>query len=284
MRLCVKNFLYQRNNIKYMLQLIDGKAIAERVKDNIAKKIFEIKNTRPNLAIVLVGEREDSKLYVSLKQRESVKVGVDTHLYEISGKAPESELLSVIEFLNKDESIDGILVQLPLPDGFNTNKVIKTIDPNKDVDGFHPNHPDFIMSPVLAAIKASLEEIKFVATNKSACILYNSEIFGTGVKELLQKIGITKFLDKHESAQADLLVTAVAKAKSIKAENIKEAAVIIDISTVKVDGHVLGDLDLESVKEKAAFVTPVPGGIGPMTIAFLLHNVLEIFLRKKNLK
>lgn len=267
-----------------MLQLIDGKAIAERVKDDIAKKIFEVKNTRPNLAIILVGEREDSKLYVSLKERESIKVGVDTHLYRLDSDVKEEELLSVIEFLNKDENIDGILVQLPLPDGLDTDKIIKAIDPNKDVDGFHPNHPDFILSPVLAAIKASLEEIKFVPENKSACILYNSEVFGVGVKELLQKIGITKFLDKEKSAQADLLVTAIAKAKSIKAENIKDDAVIIDISTVKVDGHVLGDLDLESVKEKASFATPVPGGIGPMTIAFLLKNVLEIFLRKKNLK
>jgi methylenetetrahydrofolate dehydrogenase (NADP+)/methenyltetrahydrofolate cyclohydrolase len=266
-----------------MVQLIDGRAIAEKVKDEIAKKIFEVKKIRPNLAIILVGEREDSKLYVSLKERESVKVGVDTHLYRLSSDVLENEILSVIEFLNKDENIDGILVQLPLPDGFDTDKIIKAIDPNKDVDGFHPNHPDFILSPVLAAIKASLEEIKFVPENKSACILYNSEVFGSGVKELLQKIGVTKFLDKKNSSQADLLVTAIAKARSIKAENIKDGAIIIDISTVKVDGHVLGDLDLESVKEKASFATPVPGGIGPMTIAFLLKNVLEIFLRRKKL-
>lgn len=267
-----------------MIELINGKVIAERVKDEITKKIFDLKDKRPNLAIILVGEREDSELYVSLKQKEALKVGIDTNLYRLEKDTTEEEILSVVDFLNKDEMIDGILIQLPLPDNFDTDKIIKSIDPEKDVDGFHPDHPDFISSPVLAAIKASLEEIKFSPADKSACILYHSEVFGSGIKNLLQDFGIKKFLDKENSQEADLLITAIAKPKSIKADNIKKDAVIIDISTVKVDGKVVGDLDLESVKEKAAFATPVPGGIGPMTIAFLLKNVLEIFLRRHNLK
>ncbi len=267
-----------------MIELIDGKAIAERVKDEIAKKIFDLKNKRPNLAIIFVGEREDSELYVSLKQREALKVGIDTNLYRLDSDVAEDELLSVIDFLNKDKMIDGILVQLPLPEGLDTDKIIKSIDPEKDVDGFHPDHPDFILSPVLAAIKASLEEIKFSFNDKSACILYNSEVFGLGVKKLLQNLGIKKFINKDDCRQADLLITAIAKPKSIKENDIKKDAIIIDISTVKVGGKVVGDLDLESVKEKASFATPVPGGIGPMTIAFLLKNVLEIFLRRHDLK
>jgi methylenetetrahydrofolate dehydrogenase (NADP+)/methenyltetrahydrofolate cyclohydrolase len=263
-----------------MVRLVDGKEIAEKVKDEITNEILALKGLRPNLAIILVGEREDSKLYVSLKEKESVKVGIDSHLYKLDSDVSEDELLQVINFLNQDETIDGILIQLPLPEGFNTDKIIESIKPEKDVDGFHPEHPDYIKSPVLAAIRAVLEKIKFVPDNKSACILYNSEVFGAGVKELLENFGLNNFLSKEASSQADLLITALGKPQSLKAADIKNGAIIIDISTVKVDGQVQGDIDFKSVKDKAAFLTPVPGGIGPMTIAFLLKNVLEIFKRR----
>ncbi len=262
-----------------MVELIDGKAIAERIKTEIAKEIYKLQWSRPNLAIVLVGSRSDSQLYVSLKTKEGVKVGVDTCLYKIEEDAEEDQILETIGWLNKDEAIDGILVQLPLPDKFNTDKIIKSIRCDKDVDGFHPDHPSYLVSPVLASIKACLEDIKFEAKGKTACVLYNSDIFGHSVEKLLKETGL-KILSQKESAKADLLITALGKPRSIKKEMIKKGAVIIDVGITKIDTEVLGDVDFDDVKEKASYITPVPGGIGPMTIAFLFNNVLEIYRRK----
>ncbi len=263
-----------------MYKEIDGKKIAENIKDKIAAEIFSFDELRPNLAIILVGEREDSKIYVSLKESEGKKVGIDTHIYRLEEETSERDLLDIIDFLNRDLLIDGILVQLPLPKHINTDKIILTLDPKKDVDGFHPDHPDFIQSPVIGSIGACLEDIKFDAKNKTACVLYNSEVFGGGVKESLEKAGL-KIITKSE--EADLLVTALGEPHKIKKENIKEGAVIIDIGITKVGEQILGDVDFESVKDKAEYLTPVPGGIGPMTIAFLFKNVLEIFKRHYNL-
>lgn len=263
-----------------MVQKIDGRAIAERVKDEIAQVIYKLNGPRPNLAIILVGEREDSKLYVSLKEREGKKIGVDTHLYKLNSSISEEELLKIINFLNIDPLIDGILIQLPLPEKFNTDKIIAAINPEKDADGFHPAHPNYVMSPVLASILACLEEIKFDYKNKTACVLHNSDVFGLSVKKILENKGL-KVVLKEDSEQADLLVTALGKPHFVKKEMIKDQAVIIDIGITKVDGKVLGDVDYEDVKDKASYITPVPGGVGPMTIAFLFKNVLEIFKTKK---
>ncbi len=265
-----------------MLERIDGKKIATRVKDEIAREIYQLKGSRPNLAIILVGEREDSKLYVSLKEKEAVLVGVDTHTYKLDEKVSEDELLKIIDFLNADATVDGILIQLPLPAHLDTDKIIATLDPNKDVDGFHPEHPSYITSPVLAAISACLEEINFSAAGKSACIFFNSEVFGSSAQTMLAKKGFT-ILPAEKSEQADVLVSALGVPRAVTAKVIKNKAVLIDIGTTKVDGQVLGDIDFESVKEKATYLTPVPGGIGPMTIAFLFKNVLEIFKRRHNL-
>jgi len=263
-----------------MVKKIDGRAIAEKFKDEIAQQIYKLDGPRPNLAIILVGEREDSKLYVSLKQKESVKIGIDTHLYELAEDTSEEKLLEVINFLNKDDLIDGILVQLPLPPQFNTDKIIAALDPSKDADGFHEQHPYYVMSPVLASILACLEEIKFDFENKTACVLHNSDIFGLSVKKILEEKGM-KVVLKEEPEQADLIVSALGRPHYIKKEMIKDKAVLIDIGITKVETKVLGDIDYEDIKDKASYITPVPGGIGPMTIAFLFKNVLEIFKAKK---
>ena len=259
-----------------MVEKIDGAKISEKIKDDVAKNIFELNGPRPNLAIVLVGERADSKLYVSLKEREGQKVGIDTHSYKLPADISEPELLDVIGFLNKDASIDGILVQLPLPEKFDTDKIIASIDPLKDVDGFHPRHPEYIISPVLASILACLDDIKFVFAGKTACVLYNSEVFGRSVKEILEKKGMIVNL-KDNPEKADVLVTALGEPHKIKKEMIKDDAVIIDIGITKKDSKVLGDADLEDVKDKAGYITPVPGGIGPMTVASLYENLMQAY-------
>lgn len=262
-----------------MVKIIDGKKIAERLKDEIAQEIYHFQGLKPNLAIILVGDRPDSKMYVSLKEREAVKVGIDTHIYRLDADISEEELLKTISFLNNDEMIDGILIQLPLPEKFNTEKIIESLDPEKDVDGFHSAHPDYILSPVIASIKICLEEIKFKVKDKTACVLYNSEIFGQSVKNSLSEIGIEKISDK--SAEADLLVTALGKPNSIKKEMIKEGAVIIDIGITQVEEEVFGDVDFKDTKDNAEYITPVPGGIGPLTVAYLFKNVLTIFKKRR---
>lgn len=264
-----------------MYKIIDGKEIAEKVKDEIVQEITTLQSGRPNLAIILVGNRPDSRLYVSLKEKEGFKVGVDTHLYELDEDVTEVELLSVINFLNNDNLIDGILVQLPLPSQFNTDKIIKAIDPKKDVDGFHPQHPQYILSPVLASVQACINYLSWDNKHKKAAIFYNSEIFETGVKDILMKNGF-EILKNSESQQADLIVSALGKPGAITKEILKEEVVIIDIGITKDGKKIKGDVDLDSVKEWASYLTPVPGGIGPMTIAFLFKNVLEIYKRRAN--
>ena len=263
-----------------MVKKIDGRVIAERIKDQITQDIFKLDGPRPNLAIILVGERSDSQLYVSLKEKEGKKVGIDTHLYELEASISEEEILETINFLNQDELIDGILVQLPLPEKFNTDKIIAAISPDKDADGFHPERRDYLLSPVLSSIRACLAEIKFSAAGKTACVLYNSEIFGSSVKAILEEQGMKVSL-KDNPEQADLLITALGDPHKVKKEMVKDGAVIIDIGITKVGEEVLGDVDYDDVKERAGFVTPVPGGIGPMTIAFLFKNVWEIYKRRK---
>jgi len=262
-----------------MVKLIDGKKIAEKIKDEITQEVFSLKGVRPNLAIILVGEREDSKLYVSLKEKEGKKIGIDTHLYSLESDTSEKDLLQVIEFLNQDNLIDGILIQLPLPKKFNTDKIISAINPEKDVDGFHPRKPDYIKSPVLLSVLACLDEIKMKGDKKAACILRNSEVFEQGIIKDLKGRGFS-FCEKNESYKADLLITALGSPHVIKRNMIKEGAVIVDIGITKKDKKVYGDVDFDDVKDKAGYITPVPGGIGPMTIAFLFKNVLEIFKRK----
>lgn len=264
-----------------MYKKIDGHKIANQVKDQIVKKIKSLPGLRPNLAIILVGEREDSKLYVRLKEKEGKKVGVDIHTYKLDKDIDEQELLAVIDFLNKDELIDGILVQLPLPKKFNTDKIINKILAEKDVDGFRFNHPDYIISPVVSSIKACLEEIKFKANNKKACILNNSDIFAYEIKKMLLDYNL-KIINKDNLKKADLVITALGKPHFLKKDMIKKGATVIDIGISKQETKVLGDADPISLKDHISYLTPVPGGIGPMTIAFLFKNVLEIFNQRHN--
>ncbi len=263
-----------------MYKIIDGRKIAERLKDELTQEIFQHKDTRPSLAIILVGSREDSKLYVSLKEKEAKSVGIDTHLYLFPKETRPEEVLEAINFLNKDSGVDAILVQLPLPEQFDADKIIQAIDPKKDADGFHPKSPSYINSPVLGAVDACLGDISFKGEGKSACILNNSEIFGESLKKLLEGKGF-KIEKQDKIKEADLIISAVGKPASIKKEMMKKGVVLIDIGITKDRNKVRGDIDLEAAKEQASYLTPVPGGIGPMTIAFLFKNVLEIFKHNK---
>ena len=278
-----------------MMEIINGKLLAEKIKHEVAQKIVKLGEKRPNLAIILIGEREDSKLYVSLKEKEAKKVGIDTHIYRCESDISEKEVLDTINFLNNDENIDAILVQLPLPEGLDTDKIIRCIDCNKDVDCFHPeNLKDLdctkMLSPVYGTVIEMLDSIDYELENKSVCIIANSDIFGKNLEKVLKSkekslnISVVKANDKDlekKTSSADILITAVGKPEFIKKEMVKENAVVIDVGITTEEGDVYGDVDFRDVENKVAYITPVPGGVGPMTIAMLFKNTLELFEKKK---
>jgi len=281
-----------------MTNIINGRLIAEKIKDKIAKEIFELGGSkRPNLAIILVGDRDDSKLYVDLKEKEAKKVGIDTHVYRCASNTHEPEIFSMIDYLNKDKAINAILIQLPLPKNYDTDGIILAIDPRKDVDRFHPdnlkkllrtcNHKE-VMPPVFRVVIKILKEIKFDIKNKRVCVLANSDIFGKSLVSVLSCLGADAQTHKpdekklsEKTQKADVLITAVGKAQFIKKDMIKKGAIIIDIGISREQGKIYGDVDFDDVKETAGFITPVPGGVGPMTIAMLFENVLELYNRVK---
>jgi len=282
-----------------MVKLIDGRILAEKIKDNVVQEIIKLGGARPNLAIILIGNRDDSELYVSLKEKEAKKVGIDTHLYRCDECILESEIIEIINHLNQDELIDAILIQLPLPEKFNTDKIIKTIDPRKDVDRFHPENVkafmetcdhNHLMPPLFNVIFETLKSINCSLENKEVCALCNSDLFGDTLSKALEcrqaKVNIVHKKNpklKEITSKADILITALGEPNFIKKEMIKEGAIIIDIGITKKEKTVCGDVDFEDVKEKAGYLTPVPGGVGPMTIAEAFKNTLEIYKqRKKN--
>jgi len=286
-----------------MVKIIDGKNLAEKIKDEIVKEIVKLNGgrpenclIRPNLAIVLIGEREDSRIYVARKEAEAKKVGIDTHLYKCGAEISEGELLEIIKCLNEDDSIDAILVQLPLPAKIDTDTIIMSVDSIKDVDGFHPDNLEQLlkncdlnglMPPVFAAVLEILKSIDCQIKDKQVCVVANSDIFGKSLAHVLKCQGAKAEAvkaDSHDlikkSKQADILITAVGKPEFVKKEMIKDQAVIIDIGITMQNGKTTGDVDFNDVKDKAGYLTPVPGGVGPMTIALALKNTLEIYKKR----
>lgn len=276
-----------------MAQIIDGKKIAEDIKAEIAGEIFQ-NFYHPNLAVILVGSDEASKLYVSLKKQAAKKVGIEFNEYLMPANTTQTQVLEAIEFLNKDEETDAILVQLPLPKQLDADTIIQSIDSEKDVDGFHPenikkllnNATDFTPGLPLGIIKL-LESTKENLANKKAVIIAKSEIFYQPLKKLLNDLKVaTEIVDpknkdiKKITQQADILISAVGQAFFITADMVKDKSVVIDVGTNKVKDHTVGDVDYSGVFAKVSHITPVPGGVGPMTVAMLLYNTLQLY--KKN--
>lgn len=283
-----------------MTKIIDGKKLAEKVKGKVAKEIFKMESdNRPNLAILLVGNRSDSELYVNMKEAEAKKVGIDTHLYRCDESVGEKELLDTIEHLNNDDEIDAILVQLPLPNEIDTDKIISAINPVKDVDFFHPDNLKIlhstcshhhVMSPVYKTVLAMIESIDYDITNKETCVLCNSDIFGESLVKVLECLGaktVVSHMDdkdwKEKLKKAEFVITAIGKPHFIKKDHLKEGCVVIDVGTTMKGKKVLGDVDFDSVDDHVSYISPVPGGVGPMTIAMLFENVLEMYKNKMKL-
>lgn len=274
-------------------KIIDGVKISDKIKFEIRHEIIK-HDLIPGLAIILVGDDSASKIYVSKKEKACAEVGIVFNKYLFKSDEQEINILNTINFLNNDEEVDAIIVQLPLPKKFNTQKIINSIAPKKDVDGFHPknikkflNNETFI-EPVLAqSIKQALLYSNENLENKTAVVLGNSHEFIEPVEKILQNLKIkTSHTHINESnwkekiKNADILITAVGEAFLIKADMIKNDAIIIDVGINKVMNATVGDVDYTDVFPKCSHITPVPGGIGPITIAYLLKNTLE--LHKKN--
>lgn len=284
------------------MQLLDGKKISEDIKDEITIEVNLIKSKGekvPHLAAIIVGTDGASLTYVASKVKSCEKVGFESTLIQLPDAISETELLVKINELNQDENIDGFIVQLPLPKHIDTQKVLMAVDPSKDVDGFHPENFGKMAQEMESFVPATphgimelLERYKVDTAGKHTVVIGRSNIVGRPMSILMSRKGYpgdstvtlthsrTKNLEQF-TKQADIIITALGVPKFLKADMVKQDVVIIDVGITRVadevseKGYVItGDVDFENVSKKASFITPVPGGVGPMTIAMLLKNTL----------
>lgn len=275
-----------------MTILIKGKELSEKIVENIAE---EVKNydKKPGLTVIIVGDNPASRVYVNKKKTTAEKAGFNSNIIELPEDVAQHELEKHIDELNQDSSIDGILVQLPLPKHINTYEILERIRPEKDVDGFHPLNvgklviglnPYAVSCTPYGVIKL-LEEHNIEIEGKHAVIIGRSNIVGKPMASLLLNRNATVTVCHSKTAslrricmQADIVVAAVGIPKFVKADWVKKGAVVIDVGINRTEeGKLVGDVDFEEVSQKAGYITPVPGGVGPMTIAMLLSNTLELF-------
>ncbi len=282
--------------------VIDGKKVAAEVKAELRPRIEQLKNNgiEPNLTVILVGEDPASRVYVSMKKKACEELGIQSDTLNLPGETSESELLTLVEKLNRDSGVHGILVQLPLPSQIREAKVIETISPEKDVDGFHPVNvgklvagtPAFVPCTPAGVLELLLRyDVK--PEGKHVVIVGRSNIVGKPLANLLvQKsptgnatvtVCHTRTRDLPEyTRQADILIAAAGRPQMITGDMVREGVVVIDVGVNRVDDptakrgyRLVGDVDFDSVSEKAAAITPVPGGVGPMTIAMLMKNTVQ---------
>jgi len=268
-------------------KILDGKKFAKKLRYRLKEKISGM-DPKPGLGVILVGNSPASELYIKMKERACKEVGIYFKKIVLAEGVSQTRLLEEIEDLNQNKNIHGILVQLPLPKHINENFVIESINPKKDVDGFTPVNMGNLLIGKNQIVPATpkgiiklIEKTDIELKGKDAVVIGRSNIVGKPIFVLLQQKGCTvtlchsktKSLDKY-TKKADILVVAKKKKKMIGKDMIKEGAIIIDVGINKIDDKIVGDVDFDEVKEKAGFITPVPGGVGPMTIASLLENTL----------
>ncbi len=274
-------------------KIIDGKTIAQQVRSEVAEKVKQriAQGKRaPGLAVVLVGENPASQIYVASKRKACDEVGFLSRSYDLPVTTTECELLELIDGLNNDDAIDGILVQLPLPAGIDNVKVLEHIHPDKDVDGFHPYNVGRLCqrAPKLRpctprGIVTLLERYNIDTFGLNAVVIGASNIVGRPMSMELLLAGCTTTVThrftknlRHHVENADLVVVAVGKPGFIPGEWIKPGAIVIDVGINRLEsGKVVGDVEFEAASERASFITPVPGGVGPMTVATLIQNTLQ---------
>ncbi len=275
--------------------LIDGKASAARLRVEIADETGQLAQRigrPPGLHVILVGEDPASQVYVRNKEKDAIEVGFDSHTHKLAVDTSESELLALISELNFDPKVDGILVQLPLPEQINTAKVIQELDPNKDVDGFHPmNMGELLISaaPKFApctpkGVMRLLDEYQVPLKGANAVVVGRSTIVGKPIAQLLLARHATVTMCHSRTVdlpgvcrQADVLIVAIGRAGMVDADYVKRGATVIDVGISRTEAGLAGDVDFASVVDIAGLITPVPGGVGPMTRAELLSNTLDAY-------
>ena len=275
-----------------MAKIIDGKKISQEIKDELKERVAALKEkgVEVTLAVIQVGNNPASTVYVGNKKKACAYVGIRSLAYELPEETTEAELLELVEKLNKDDSVNGILVQLPLPNHIDEDKVIKTIAPEKDVDGFHPESVGRLsigqkgfVSCTPAGIIQLLKRSDIEIDGKECVIIGRSNIVGKPMSMLLlRENGTVTICHSHTkdlkevTKRADILIVAIGKTKFVTADYIKEGAGVIDVGMDRDEnGKLCGDVDYADVEPKAGAITPVPGGVGPMTIAMLMHNCVS---------
>ena len=285
------------------MKILDGKSVSQKVRDSIKEEIKELKQKTgrvPGLAVIQAGDNLASKIYVSSKIKQCSEVGIESKNYIMSENISEDELLKVIDDLNVDDEIDGILVQLPLPDHINTPKVIEQIILTKDVDGFKPENlgkvvlgdKTALISCTPAGILRLFNEYKIELEGLDIVVIGRSNIVGKPMTALLINEGATVTVCnsrtkniKEKTKNADVIIVAIGSSKFLTEDMVKDNVIIIDVGINRDENNKLcGDVDFENVKNKASFITPVPGGVGPMTIAMLLDNTLKAFKTNKQIQ
>ena len=274
--------------------ILDGKKESALLREEIKKEILEIKirtNRSPGLSVILIGDFSPSQIYVKNKEKNSKEVGINSEVIKYPKEVKETEVLEKIRELNNNDNVSGILVQLPLPAHISKEKIINTIKPSKDVDGFHPINVGNLSSGYKAIVPCTplgclllIKKVEKNLTGKHAVIIGRSNLNGKPMAQLLLKEDCTVSIVhsrtkdlKSECQKADILVVAVGVANLVKGDWVKKNSIIIDVGINKVADKIVGDVDFEEVKDKVKAITPVPGGVGPMTIACLLKNTLECF-------
>ena len=274
--------------------IIDGKKEAALLREEIKKEIIALKkkkNKVPSLTVILIGDFAPSQIYVRNKEKNSKEVGINSEVIKYSKDISEKKVLEKIEELNNDNNVSGILVQLPLPAQINKEKITNAINPKKDVDGFNPINVGNLASGYESIVPCTplgclylIKKVEKDLSGKHAVIIGRSNLNGKPMAQLLLKENCTvtivhsKTKDiKNECQKADILVTAVGVANLVKEDWVKEDSIIIDVGINKVGDKIVGDVDFDQVKDKVKAITPVPGGVGPMTIACLLKNTLDCF-------
>ena len=275
-----------------MATIMDGKALSLKLKEQMKQRIAQLKQQgiNPKLVVVLVGDNSASQVYVRNKHKSCGEVGIESEVITMPEQTTQQELLEVVERLNQDETVDGILVQLPLPKQIDEKTVLRSILPEKDVDGFHPVNVgllsigDECFAPATpSGIIAMFQEYGIDIARKNCVVIGRSNIVGKPMAALLLKNNATVTIchSKTEdlasyTRRADVVIVATGRRHTLTAEMVKEGAVVVDVGMNRNEqGKLCGDVDYEEVKEKASFITPVPGGVGPMTITELLENTIQ---------
>ena len=279
--------------------IIDGKKIAAELRNELKKKVTELKsiyNAVPGLTVILIGEDAPSKIYVKNKEKSAIEVGINSEVIRYPENVEEKIVLNKIKELNNNDKISGILVQLPLPQHIDKRKVIETINPGKDVDGFHPINIGNLSSGYESNIPCTplgcyllIKKIEKNLNGKHAVVIGRSNLNGKPMTQLLLKENCTVTIThsktkdlKAECSRADIIIAAVGRPKLVKSDWVKKDAIVIDVGINKTNSGLVGDVDFDEVSKIAKAITPVPGGVGPMTIACLLNNTVESFKKAQS--